>query len=102
MSTGSKDNGLSATDKSLMTDITSLPDTQVLMLLHAQDIWPDFIQILSKPDGFMVQSKLKTLVISFITELFTDSETKHGKELLELLTVLRTLILLFHGIELDT
>lgn len=72
------------------------------MLLHAQDIWPDFIQILSKPDGFMVQLKLKTSVISFITELFTDSETKHGKELLELLTVLRTLILLFHGIELDT
>lgn len=52
---GLKDNGLLAIDKFLMMDIISLQDTQVLMLLLALDIQPNFIQLHSNQDGSMDQ-----------------------------------------------
>lgn len=52
---GLKDNGLLAIDKFLMMDIISLQDTQVLMLLPALDIQPNFIQLHSNQDGSMDQ-----------------------------------------------
>ncbi len=47
----------------------------------------------------MDQFNWKISDISFITESFTESELNHGKESLELLMVLKTPTLLFHGIE---
>ena len=47
----------------------------------------------------MDQFNWKISDISFITESFTELELNHGKESLELLMVLKTPTLLFHGIE---
>jgi hypothetical protein len=74
-----------------MMDITLLQVIQVLMLLHVQDIWPDFILTFSFQDGSMVLLKSKILDILFIQELFTELDPFHIKVLLEQLTEFKIL-----------
>ena len=82
-----------------MMDTTSLQDTQALMLLHALDIWQDFILLPLFQDGCIVQLRSRTLVTSYTQELFIESDQSHIKPLSGPLTALKTHIPSFHGIE---
>ncbi len=81
-------------------DTTLLQATPVFKSLHVQDIWPEFTQPLLLLDGFTVQFKSKISVTLFTQEPSTESDQLLTKVSSGLLTVLKTLILLFHGTEL--